>query len=105
MFPTTRFRMVYDGLSKARTPRRAAKEYLSILNLAAKESEGLVDDAIRILLHTGTQIIDSTAVKDMYLALKEGNLRRNPEVFIQKVNPGIYNELFTNQEASWILLN
>lgn len=105
MFPTTRFRMVYDGLSKARTPRGAAKEYLSILNLAAKESECLVDDAIRILLHTGTQIVDSTAVKDMYLALKEGNLPRNPEVFIQKVNPGIYNELFTNQEASWILLN
>lgn len=105
MFPTTRFRMVYDGLLKTRTTRRAAKEYLSILNLAAKESESLVDDAIRILMHTGTRIIDSTTVKDMFMALKEGNLPRKPEVHIQKVNPGIYNELFSNKEASWILLN
>jgi len=105
MFPTTRFRMVYDGLLKTKTTRRAAKEYLSILNLAAKESESLVDDAIGILMHTGSQIIDSTAVKDMFMALKEGNLLRKPEIRIQKVNPGIYNELFSNQEAAWISLN
>lgn len=105
MFPTTRFRMVYDGLLKTRTTRKAAKEYLSILNLAAKESESLVDDAIRILLHTGSQIIDSRAVKDMFKALQEDNLPRNPEIHIQKVNPGIYNELFSNQEAAWISLN
>lgn len=105
MFPTTRFRMVYDGLLKARTTRRAAKEYLSILNLAAKESESLVDDAIRILMHTDTRIINSAAVKDMFRALKEENLPRKPEIHIQKVNPGIYNELFSNQEAAWISLN
>jgi len=105
MFPTTRFRMVYDGLLKARTTRKAAKEYLSILDLAAKESESLVDDAIRILIHTGSQIIDSRAVKDMFKALQEDNLPINPEIHIQKVNPGIYNELFSNQEAAWISLN
>ena len=105
MFPTTRFRMVYDGLLKKRTIRKAAKEYLSILNLAAKEGEGLVDDAIRILIHTNTRIIDSTAVKEMFMTLKGANRPRNPEIFIRKVNPGIYNELFIDQEASWITLN
>lgn len=105
MFPTTRFRMVYDGLLKARTTRGAAKEYLSILNMAAKESESLVDEAIRILLRTGTLIIDSEAVKDMFRSLEDGNLPRNPDIYIPKVDPGIYNELFSNQEASWISLN
>ena len=97
--------MVYDGLLKKRTIRKAAKEYLSILNLAAKEGEGLVDDAIRILIHTNTRIIDSTAVKEMFMTLKGANRPRNPEIFIRKVNPGIYNELFIDQEASWITLN
>jgi hypothetical protein len=56
-------------------------------------------------MHTGSQIIDSKAVKDMFEALKEENLPRKPEIHIQKVNPGIYNELFSNQEAAWISLN
>lgn len=46
LFPTTRFRMAWDVLTKER-PGRAAKDYLSILLLAAKESETGVDDALR----------------------------------------------------------
>jgi len=105
MFPTTRFRMVYDGLLKTRTVRKAAKEYLRILDLAAKESESLVDEAIRILLHTGSQIIDSTAVKEVFEGLKSDNQPRRLEIHIQQADPGIYDQLFTNQEASWITLN
>ena len=105
MFPTTRFRMVYDGLLKARTARNAAKEYLFILNLAAKESESLVDEAIRILLHTGSQIIDSSAVKEVFEGLKSDNKPRKFQIRIPQANPGLYDQLFTNQEASWITLN
>lgn len=105
MFPTTRFRMVYDGLLKAKTPRVAAKEYLLILNLAAKDSESLVDEAIRILLHTGRQIIDSTAVKDVFEGLKSDNAPKRLQIHIQEVNPSIYDQLFNNQEASWITVN
>lgn len=105
LFPTTRYRMAYDGLLKTKTTRRAAKEYLFILNLAAKESESLVDDAIRILLGTGTQIIDSTAVKEMFLALREDKLPKKPEVHIQKVNVALYDELYSTKGAAWISLN
>ena len=105
MFPTTRFRMVYDGLLKARSARNAAKEYLKILNLAAKESESLVDEAIRILLHTGNQIIDSTVVEEVFSELKSDNRPAAMQIHIQQADPAMYNQLFTNQEASWITLN
>lgn len=105
MFPTTRFRMVYDGLLKAKTARNAAKEYLRILNLAAKESESLVDEAIRILLHTGSQIIDSTAVEEVFESLKSDNQPRPLTIHIPQANLALYDQLFSDQEASWITLN
>ena len=49
LFPTSRFKMAYDYL-KDHSPSRAAKEYLKILELAAKESESGVDDALRWLM-------------------------------------------------------
>jgi len=48
MFPTSRFRMAYDALRET-TQKRAAREYLQILELAARENESLVDDALRAL--------------------------------------------------------
>ena len=97
--------MVYDGLVKVRTARNAAKEYLQILNLAAKESESLVDEAIRILLHTGSRIIDSTAVKEVYAGLKSENQPGTLQIHIEPADPALYNELFIDREASWITLN
>ena len=97
--------MVYDGLLKTRTARSAAKEYLQILNLAAKESESLVDEAIRILLHTGARLVDSTAVNEIFDGLKAENRPRNLQIHIQQVDPKLYNELFTDKEASWITPN
>ena len=49
LFPTSRFRMVYDQL-RQRCPAGASREYLQILSLAAKQSEVGVDDALRVLL-------------------------------------------------------
>jgi len=49
LFPTTNFRIAYDRLC-GEIPERGAKEYLQILKLAARESEELVDEAVRILL-------------------------------------------------------
>jgi hypothetical protein len=54
LFPTTRFRMAYDYLCDVMSkPQKASKEYLKILNLAAKESETKVDDALRLLFESG----------------------------------------------------
>ena len=50
LFPTSRFRMAYDALRRAR-PSRASRDYLRILRLAARESEALVDEALRALFH------------------------------------------------------
>jgi len=49
LFPTTRFRMAYDVLQEQQ-PTRAVREYLAIVELAALDGEGLVDDALRILM-------------------------------------------------------
>jgi hypothetical protein len=49
MFPTSRFRVAYDALREA-APKQASREYLQILELAARENESLVDDALRMLL-------------------------------------------------------
>lgn len=49
LFPTSRFRMAYDWLRRHH-PAVAVKEYLSILELAARESETRVDDALRNLI-------------------------------------------------------
>jgi hypothetical protein len=52
LFPTSRFRMAWDALRET-TPVRADKRYLEILELAAKEGEARVDEALRSLLEMG----------------------------------------------------
>ena len=49
LFPSSRFRIAYDVL-KRQSPTRGHKEYLKILQLAARETEAGVDDALRMLL-------------------------------------------------------
>jgi hypothetical protein len=49
LFPTSRFRMAYDELKRHHAVINAGKEYLRILQLAAKESESAVDEALRFL--------------------------------------------------------
>ena len=107
MFPTTRFRIVYDVLLKNKTSRKAAKEYLSILNLAAKESESLVDEAIRILLQDkDTRIIDFESVRDVYETLKRENKPRRIDIQVQEVNLKLYDLLFKSKEKEeWITVN
>jgi hypothetical protein len=53
LFPTSRFRMAFDGLQEKLGSRAASKEYLQILELAAKENETKVDEALRVLLEKG----------------------------------------------------
>ena len=62
LFPTSRFRMAYDALRET-SPGRASREYLQILELAARENESLVDDALRVLLDD-EQPITAQAVRE-----------------------------------------
>lgn len=56
LFPTIRFRMLYDHFCNRTTTRQAAKQYLAILNLAAKENETAIDEALACLFDQGTSI-------------------------------------------------
>jgi len=67
LFPTIRFRMAYDILKEEHVLSVAAKEYLKILEFAAKGDESAVDKALRILIDSG-ESIGSTAVDDIIKA-------------------------------------
>jgi hypothetical protein len=63
LFPTHRFRTVYDYLSH-QSPQKASREYLSILHLAATENQTAVDEALGQLLNQA-QEITAKAVKTL----------------------------------------
>jgi hypothetical protein len=58
LFPTSRFRIAYDDLKQRHSPRIAAKQYLNILHLAARESETAVDDVLRMMIDKNMSICD-----------------------------------------------
>ncbi|WP_136810869.1 IS21 family transposase [Desulfosediminicola flagellatus] len=69
LFPTSRFRMAYDTLAQQHCVTNAAKEYLSILQLAAQKNETAVDDALRYLI-AEEEPINATEVHK-FLSLKQ----------------------------------
>jgi len=58
LFPTSRFRIAYDDLKQRHSQRMAAKQYLNILHLAARESETAVDDLLRMMIDKNMSICD-----------------------------------------------
>jgi hypothetical protein len=90
MFPTIRFRMAYDSLKQNHVLSVAAKEYLKILELAARKSESGVDKALHILIDSG-EAISSAAVSD----LLESDMAIAPvtDVTIPDVKLSVYDEL------------
>jgi len=58
LFPTSRFRIAYDDLKQRHSQSLAAKQYLNILYLAARESETAVDDVLRMLIDKNIRICD-----------------------------------------------
>jgi Mu transposase, C-terminal domain len=63
MYPTTRFRMAYDGLLKSTTERSAVKQYLKLLYAAKHEGLDLVDDVLRWFLTSGQAITAADVLK------------------------------------------
>ena len=56
LFPTSRFRIAYDDLKQRHCQAIAAKQYLSILYLAARENETAVDDVLRMMINKNMNI-------------------------------------------------
>jgi transposase len=95
MFPTSRFRMAYDALRDS-APRRASREYLQILELAARESESLVDDALRTLLQED-EPITFEAVRE-FVGRREA-VRPATEVRIELTDLSSFDVLFQHKEV------
>jgi len=64
MFPTTQFRMAYDILRGVHAENVADKKYVQILELAARESQDAVADALRWLITNG-QPVDVDQVREL----------------------------------------
>jgi hypothetical protein len=89
MFPTSRFRRVYDLLREQHSTR-ADKDYLRILELAAKESEAGVDAVLGRLLEWRTPITPSLVADQLRHDL---GLPRAMEVFITTIDLSTYDQL------------
>jgi hypothetical protein len=95
LFPSSRFRMAYDALRQGR-PQRAAKEYLRILYLAARESEVGVEAALAALLDGGV-LPEAAAVAER---LRRTDKATSPtEVVIGPVDLSLYDALLESKEV------
>jgi hypothetical protein len=95
LFPSSRFRMAYDVLVEQR-PERATKEYLRILQLAARESEVGVDAALASLLDAGG-LVDADAVKERLR--QQSPVSPATEVTVGPVDLAAYDALLDGKEA------
>lgn len=93
LFPTSRFRMAWDALREV-TPQRANKRYLELLEIAAKNGEARVDDALRCLLEEG-EIGEGKLSAEAVLALlnEESNLLPATQIAVADVSLSSFDEL------------
>jgi hypothetical protein len=95
LFPTSRFRMVFDVLQEKLGDPKGSKEYLKILELAAKDSEVKVDEALRSLLE-GDEEISAKGIKSM-LGLGCGAAVR--DVQVAAIDLGLFDQLCDAREV------
>ena len=95
LFPTSRFRMAYDALRQT-APSRAARAYLQILELAARENEALVDGALQALLEQ-EQAITVQAVRDWISG--HDTARPVAEVLVEATDLSWFDMLFEHKEV------
>jgi len=95
LFPTHRFRMAYDRLRR-RHPSRAAKEYLGILHLAARENGAAVDDALRTLIDKELPI--SLEAVERIVGC-QGRIPWPAQIVVAEVDLAAYDALLRNKEV------
>lgn len=97
MFPGSYFRLAYDELKKRHAPLQAAKEYLKILRMAARESETAVATALSELC--GRRPITAIAVEELLHAGQRPSAYTG--VSIARVDLAVYDRLLQNEEVSY----
>ncbi|MFQ5770449.1 MAG: IS21 family transposase [bacterium] len=96
MFPTSQFRIAYDILRHQHGPKQANKHYLKILELAAKENQTAVNEALRFLINHA-DIIDFATVNQMVES--EQQPPAITDVFIGEIDIDGYDCLLEYREA------
>jgi len=96
LFPSSRFRMAYD-LLEALYPGRGHKEYLKILELAAKENEASVEAALHRLMNRDGELLSFDAVKR--LVQSRGPSRPIQEVQVRQVQLSDYDVLLLAEKG------
>ena len=94
LFPTTRFRIVYDRLRRHFTSSRASKDYLLILQYAALQSEATVDALLERLLRAGE--LPTLEAVEALLQLSETPPLE--DVHIDEVELSAYDHLLDGEE-------
>jgi hypothetical protein len=95
LFPTSRFRMAYDALREAQ-PKRGHKEYLGILYLAARQSETVVDEALRTLLDSDRPVTQA-AVEALVQRAEE--IPAVTEVTVEEMDLLDFDDLFLHKDV------
>ena len=99
MFPGSCFRVAYDELQERHTQQVAAREYLKILAMAAKESETAVMAALTELC--GRQPITAQAVEELVRAQQLPS--PVAEVGVVAVDLASYDRLLSHQEVTYAM--
>jgi len=89
LFPTSRFRMAFDLLGQ-KQGSSGNKEYLRILELAAKQSEARVDEALRKLLEGNDEEVSAQGIEAMLGAGHDATLR---EIEVAAVDLRLFDQL------------
>jgi hypothetical protein len=90
LFPTSRFRMAYDDLCSRHSPAKAVREYLRILQLAARVNETGVDNWLGSLLNNGEPVCADMVKKKLR---QEGAPKKVTDVEINEVCLDGYDQL------------
>jgi hypothetical protein len=94
LYPTIRFRIAYDQLQQAFAPARASREYLRILQYAARFSEAAVDSALGHLIREGELMTLETVEQVLFSELEPERV----EVQVAQVDLGSYDCLLETEE-------
>lgn len=95
LFPSSRFRLAYDVLQKQQ-PQRAAKEYLGILYLAAKETESGVEAVLVQLLNEERPLSVAVVREELH---KRTAVPSVTAVVVAAVDLASYDALLQSKEA------
>jgi len=95
LFPTSRFRMAFDVLQE-RLGTGASREYLRILELAAKESEAKVEAALDQLLGEDAEKMTAEAVEAI---VRRERATALPPIQVAAVDLGLFDELYQEVQA------